>query len=100
MFGRRKPAAPTVGELSTAGRLARREQQITTVNDLTWALLIAQSAMHADDRVDQLVDVLLDLRRALDLPAPILSPQAPVEPVIPGDEGANAPYPPEVSGGA
>lgn len=95
MFGRRKPAlaaAPPVDELSTAGRLARREEQIDTVNELTWALLITQSAMHADGRDAQLVDVLLDLRRTLDLPAPILSPPIrPAVPVIPGPDGERRP---------
>jgi hypothetical protein len=75
-------------ELSTAGRLARRENQITTVNELTWALLITQSGLHADDRDEQVVDVLLDVRRTLDLPAPIGSPLVrPAVPVVPGPGG-------------
>lgn len=93
MFGRRKPAlatAPSVDGLSTAGRLARREEQIATVNELTWALLVTQCRLLADDRDGELVDMLLDLRRALDLPAPILSPLIrPAVPVIPGGEGGS-----------
>jgi hypothetical protein len=63
--------------------------RIGEVDRLTWALLQAQAARAADNRNGELVDALLDIRRALDLPMPIRPHVRPAVPVVPGGEGGS-----------
>jgi hypothetical protein len=54
--------------------------RIATVGHLTAEVLQAQSGLEADDRDDQLINLALDVRQALCLPAPGGRPV----PVVPG----------------
>jgi hypothetical protein len=92
LFGRKPRPTPVVIPADTDLGIMRTPAGVTEVNRVTWTLLLAQSDLDADDRNNQLVDVLIDIRRALDMPMPVRSPLIrPAVPVIPGRDGETRP---------
>ncbi|GIE75766.1 hypothetical protein Aph02nite_17160 [Actinoplanes philippinensis] len=76
-LGNRGPVVETVSP--PAPNPAVLLSRIAEVDRLTAVNLLAQSDLYADDRNGELVDLLLDIRRALCLPAAGVS-----VPIVPG----------------